>query len=315
MLAAYIDGMLSEEEAARVAEHIAECEDCFFVYSETVRFQLDHPDEAADPEPEVIPFPTKTKEKKVPRIPPWLLAAAAALALVSGFFLYRSLALRTMPELITAELTDPVQGVPDLQKSLYPLKTFRGAGEDSEFDRESFMVGVLLVDTRLSLKTGDREGAASRIGRIGTVLEKIFKGSGADLAKEAQRVESGGDLVTTLAKLEQWEKNAGESEDEGKPGNDEEVWLVDPDYVTFGKWAEAARLAAVLQKPEFFERRANRRVLSYVLESEEMRPSDEVVANLREIEKIWVKGNLQPQDFTAIADKFTAILQAYDFTS
>ncbi|HSK80944.1 MAG TPA: hypothetical protein VLQ45_31110, partial [Thermoanaerobaculia bacterium] len=186
--------------------------------------------------------------------------------------------------------------------------TFRGHGGESESDRQSFMVGVLLTDTRLSLEAKDRKGAASRIERIGNVLEKTFEGTGTDLIQEAERVESGGDLATTLEKLDQWEKSAGESEDE------EEVWVVNPDYVTFGKWAEAARLAAVLQKQDFFDRR-NRRVLSYVLGSEEMAPAEEVVKDLREIERIWDKGDLQPQDFLALAEKFKSILGAYDFTA
>lgn len=324
-LAAYIDGMLGEEEAARVAEHISECEDCFFVYSETVRFQLEHPSEEEDPVPNVIPFSRKTEEvpgpgrravagdKRKRALPRWLGIAAAAVAVAVGIPLYRSLNPQNMPEATTAELLGPVQGSPDLQSHLYPLKTFRGHGGESEYNRQSFMVGVLLTDTRLSLEDDNREGAASRIWRIGKVLEESLEGTGADLTQEATRIEAGGELPQTLAKLDQWEKSAGESEGEERP--EEEIWPVDPDYVTFGKWAEAARLAAVLRKPDFFQDRDNRRVLSYVLGSEEMAPAKKVVADLQEIERIWDKGDLQPRDFATLAEKFKAILEAYDFTA
>ena len=40
-LACYIDGALSPEQRARVAEHLASCESCFEVYSEVLQFQLE----------------------------------------------------------------------------------------------------------------------------------------------------------------------------------------------------------------------------------------------------------------------------------
>ncbi len=39
-LAAYIDGNLGKEEAARVTAHLASCEDCYDVYSMTAQFLL-----------------------------------------------------------------------------------------------------------------------------------------------------------------------------------------------------------------------------------------------------------------------------------
>lgn len=313
-LAAYIDGMLSEEEAARVAEHIAECEDCFFVYSETVRFQLEHPEEAEEPGPDdgkVVPFSGKAnagETQRRRRLPWWVgLATAAMLAVAVGIPLYLSLAPpRSMPEMTTAELLAPVQGAPDLRGELYDFKRTRGEQEDSEFDRQSFMVGVFLTDLRLALETGDAAGAAERLQRIHVILDKI---GGMDeemslLRQEENRMRASSDPQVFLPKLEQWEKEAGDSE--------EALWVVDPDYVTFGKWVEAGRVAAVLQKEEFFRSRENRRVLSYVLRSKEMAPDEDVVAQLQEIESLWKKDDLQSQDFTTLAKKFEAILEAYD---
>lgn len=206
----------------------------------------------------------------------------------------------------TAELLAPVQGAPDLRGELYDFKRTRGEQEDSEFDRQSFMVGVFLTDLRLALETGDAAGAAERLQRIHVILDKI---GGMDeemslLRQEENRMRASSDPQVFLPKLEQWEKEAGDSE--------EALWVVDPDYVTFGKWVEAGRVAAVLQKEEFFRSRENRRVLSYVLRSKEMAPDEDVVAQLQEIESLWKKDDLQSQDFTTLAKKFEAILEAYD---
>jgi hypothetical protein len=45
-LAAYIDGALDWKEAAEITRHLADCEDCYAVYSGAVRFQLDSEPEA-----------------------------------------------------------------------------------------------------------------------------------------------------------------------------------------------------------------------------------------------------------------------------
>lgn len=312
-LAAYIDGLLGEEEAARVAEHISACEDCFFVYSETVRFQLEHPEEAGEPAAApptpVLPFPPRTEETRKRKPLPWWLitAAAAALAVAVGIPVYRSLNPPSMPEMTTAELLAPVQGASDLQGHLYEFRRTRGHGGESEFDRQSFMVGVFLTDLRRALEIGDAEGASERLQRIHAILYEI---GGMDeevnrLRQEENRIKASSDPQAFLPKLIQWEKEAGNSE--------EAIWVVDPDYVTFGKWAEAGRLAAVLQRRGFFDEK-NRRVLSHVLGSKEMAPEKDVAAHLQEIQSLWDKSDLQPQDFKALADKFEAILKAYDFT-
>lgn len=325
-LAAYIDGMLSEEEAARVAEHIAECEDCFFVYSETVRFQLEHPDEAEAPGPEVLPFPARKKDVPLQRDPkhspapaltkrrrtsPWWLGAAAAalLAVAIGISLYRNFDPPRLPQATTAELVEPVQGIPGVQDQLYKYRVPRGGPEkESEIDQQSFVIGFVFVDLRLSLQTGDVETSRELLHKIGAAVQgiDISPDRGLSLIQKSEDLTSPADLQRLLPEMTQWEAEirAGDG-----------TWIVANDYFTFGKWAEAARLAAVLQKPEFFDRKENRRVLSYVLGSEEMSPDEDVVADLKEIERIWDKGDLQPQDFTALENRFESILRAYDFTA
>jgi hypothetical protein len=327
VLAAYIDGLLPDEEAARVAEHIANCEDCFFVYSETVQFQLEHPDQAeepaADPAP-VISFPPRTEETQKKGMPWWLgVAAAALLAVAVGIPLYRSLNPPTMPEITTEKLLASVQGSPDLRGRLYDFRRTRGEQGDSEFAPQSFMVGVFLTDLRFALETGDAEEASERLLRIRAILNDIggMEEEVSLLLQEADQMRASSDLSAFLPKMEQWEKDAGQSENAS--------WVVDPDYVTFGKWAEAGRLAAVLQKPDFFKQRDNRRVLSYVLVSKEMAVDEKVLEYLREIEEIWAiwdeddpqlqSGELSssapiiaPLYFARMAEKFEGIVRVYD---
>lgn len=322
-LAAYIDGLLEEKEAARVAEHIAECEDCFFVYSETVRFQLEHPDEAEVPGPEVLPFPARKKDVPPQRDPkhspapaltkrrktsPWWLGAAAAalLAIAIGIPLYRNFGPLSLPQVTTAELIEPVQGIPGIQDQLYKYKVPRGGPkEESEIDQKSFIIGSAFVDLRLSLQEGDVETSSALLHKIGASVKEIdiSPDLGLSLIEKSQDLKSSADLQRLLLETEQWEAEI--SADDGK-------WYVNPDYIIFGKWAEAGRLAALLQKEEFFDSRENRRVLSYVLQSKEMAPDEDVVAQLQEIEGLWDKGNLQSRDFVMLAEKFEAILEVYD---
>lgn len=316
-LAAYIDGMLPEEEAARVAEHIADCEDCFFVYSETVRFQLEHPEEAEDPALDlgkVVPFPPKTekteRERTRRRWPAVVaLPVAAALAVAVGISLYRNFVPPGLPQVTTAELVAPVQEIPGIQDQLYKYKVTRGgAGGESEIDQKSFIIGSALVDLRLSLQAGDVETSSTLLHKIGASVKEIDVSPdlGLDLIQKSNSLKSPADLQRLLPETTQWETEI--RADDGK-------WFVNPDYVTFGQWVEAARLAAVHQKPEFFDQRENRRVLSYVLRNKDMAPNENVLAHLQEIQSLWDKGDLQPQDFEALAKKFEAILGAYDVIS
>lgn len=317
-LAAYIDGMLGEEEAARVAEHISECEDCFFVYSETVRFQLENPsEEAVGAEPEigeVVLFPSRPEKTTRERTRRWWPAAAvalaaAALAVAIGVSLYRNFVPQSLPQVTTAELIEPVQGIPGVQNQLYKYRVDRGVSKvGSELDQPSFMIGFLFVDLRLSLEGSDVETSRELLRKMGVTVRgiDIFPELGDSIIKRANDLESPADLQRLLPEMTQWETEIRA---------DDGTWMVVDDYFTFGQWAEAGRLAAVHQKPEFFESRENRRVLSYILRSEEMAPEERVMAHLQKIQSLWDKGDLQPQDFATLAEKFKAILKAYDFTA
>src|SRR5882724_10892282 len=70
-LAAYIDGALDWKEAEEVTRHLADCEDCYAVYSGAVRFQLDSEPEAFTGPRKPVPFPEGKRA-----LPRWLPIAA-----------------------------------------------------------------------------------------------------------------------------------------------------------------------------------------------------------------------------------------------
>ena len=96
-LAAYIDGTLDWKDAERVTSHLADCEDCYAVYSGVIRFQLDSEPEAAIP----VPFPRKREP-----LPRWLpIAALLAVGVGVGGTYFELFA--PLPALPTAEVTAP----------------------------------------------------------------------------------------------------------------------------------------------------------------------------------------------------------------
>lgn len=88
LLASYIDGRVTEAERARVEAHLAQCDDCYFVFSET--FQAPKEGEVV-PGPAVEPVPPakddRWKRILARRVAP-ALAAAATMAV--AFQIYRS---------------------------------------------------------------------------------------------------------------------------------------------------------------------------------------------------------------------------------
>src|SRR5205809_1451087 len=95
VLAAFLDGELSQDENREVRSHLAECEDCHQVFVEAVTFLREEErreEEAgavrpfADPKPSVKPL-------KIDHRHPWsrrlAVAATFVLAVGAGYFVYR----------------------------------------------------------------------------------------------------------------------------------------------------------------------------------------------------------------------------------
>ena len=304
-LAAYIDGRLSKEEAARVAEHIAECEDCFFVYSETVRFQLENPseaevtdrkEEAAAAAAAVVPFPSKGRKP----VRWWLPAAAAAvlaLGVGTGWYFYLN---APPPPLVTAALVAPLPEKSRLTKELWVGETHRGGGNGEAIiaPDASFKFGVQVVNLQVSLEANNEEAADDILGRIrGLLDEEVFVDDLIEfyggLRDSLQDGVPPHDLAATAsAKAEELR---------------EEEWFT-PLAFDFGQWTAAGRLAAISREPSFFRERTTRNfVRRFLSQTKDVDPKE--VPHLRSISEILEKDDLQRSDYDKLRQQFEAILQ------
>lgn len=300
-LASYIDGTLGKEEAQRVAEHLADCESCYELYSEVLRFQLE-PSSEDEPNVDVVLFPIGSRESAVRWLP---LAAAAILALgfSVAFFLYP---LALFPQMKVAELVEPVEDVPGIEKNLWQYSIYRGnEGSGFELRRPSFQVGALLVDYSLALRAEKLSDASELLRMIGRTVRDtdVTPDEGNRLLKEANQLKAEQDLTQAIARFEKLETTL--SSEEESP--------LDPAYLSFGKWTEAGRLAAVTQRAAFFERRANHRFLKALLRQKDVEPTDRALDHLREIQRVWKTRNFTSAEFQSLEQNFQGILAVYDF--
>lgn len=309
-LAAYIDGVLGKEEAARVTEHLASCERCFEVYTETVHFQLE-----SQPAPvgKVVPFPWD--QKKVAS--PWWRAVAAAAVLVvaiAGYLAFRFFP-APPPQIAVAEVTPnlgPDLGGRPIEGLVWNHNRYRGSGaSDLELALQSFQVGALLVDFHLAGQMGAAKEAYRAWHGVGRALAEapgmseisntIFEEAN-QIDPENNPKEESSDALRSVA------ARAGQTEAELRDS------VLFPEYLDFGKWTEAGRIAALAQDASFFNSRKNRRFLSYALETWKPEKPKEVRKELQAIERIWAQGeDLDPKAFEALAGHFQAILDQYDF--
>jgi CHAT domain-containing protein len=86
-LAAYLDGRLTETERLHIAEHLASCETCYFVFTEAAQTRI-----AAVPQPEPLPVPAVNwKSRRILWGSAAGLAVAASMVLaVAGLFSLRT---------------------------------------------------------------------------------------------------------------------------------------------------------------------------------------------------------------------------------
>lgn len=299
-IAALLDGRLEAQDRARIIQHLDECPDCYEVFVGAARFLEE---DAASEQP--LADKTAEKGKVVPlplgsstAVRRWLpLAAAAVLALAVGLPVYR--AFLAPPRIGSTEtLVRPLEGAAGLQ-DLWVLGASRGEEDLSGYQANSFLVGVYLVDRQVSLDLDAPEKAKEFSQRIANSLQGALR-----MEKEAGRF------------YDEWKGAASSLMSSAEAENllKVEGTGVDLDFLAFGKWAEAARLAAATRSSELFEDRDIRRFPSYFLNAdflgEEEQGSREeeqdlgtaVHQKLRRIDEILDSGDLQEEDFTELAN-------------
>ena len=180
------------------------------------------------------------------------------------------------------------------------------------------------MDLQISLDSGRREDASELLRGIGQSIQSIPFGDKDENAKRyldaAEQLRSGGPeaLKKIKAAVPQWEEGLEES-------------VLDSNFLAFGKWTEAGRLAAETRSAEFFSRR-NRHFLnriSQVLEEEQRgrvqeSPSadddfdasaerdEAALVEIRGIAALWDRGDLQVEGYKKLAGHFSTIIQRYD---
>jgi hypothetical protein len=325
-LAAYLDGMLAKPERARITAHLADCESCYEIFAGAAHFMQDSaPAQSAG---RIVPFPSHKDGGGGGALKRWGIPAAAAAVLVLGVGLagYRIY----FTDLMAPELIASLQGGEDPASHLHRFTAYRGLGDDAALPmsrQPSFLVGARLVDLQILLDKGQRKDAAELLRGIGKGIEAaalIGKDENAKLYTDAtEQLDSGGPeaLGKIKAAAPQWEVGLKDSAS------------LDQDFLNFGKWAEAGRLAAETRSEDFFSRR-NRRFLTHIsqtLEEEkkargkespapdgfddfdaEAERNDTALAELRGIAAIWDRGDLQAGDYAKLAGHFGAILRTYD---
>jgi Putative zinc-finger len=290
-LAAYIDGTLGKAESRRIAEHLADCEECFAIYMGTVQFQLE--------EGNVVPFPSRR----------WLYRIAALLVVgVGAGGAYYAL-LAPPPALVTAEVVRSLPGKPEIIESRWRGPTLRGAGDEGEeiaFDAAAFQTGVQLVNLQVSLAGNQGEDAQDVVTRIYNILkDQIAVG---DLPKRYTEITASIDNKTPPATLTGKASQLAEETRE----------VFDAPHLDLGQWVEAGRLAAIAEEPSFFENSDNRSFLRRLLWRQKLGIGKKDMAldpgarqNLQDISRALGKGRPGRSEYAKLRKDFEAILQIY----
>ncbi len=298
-LAAYIDGNLGKEESQRITEHLADCEECYAVYVETLQFQLESETLEGG---NVVPFPSKEGMEKR-----WWYGIAALLALGIGGGWASYALLSSPPALVTAEVTAPIQGKPDLTGRLWLGPTYRGGGgegEEAPLDPASFQMGVQLVNLQVSLEAGQGERAQDIMARILQLLEnQLFVD---DLKKGYT------EITTAIANGTPPQKLAGQASQLAQQTRE----AFDAPHLDFGQWAEAGRLAAIAEQPSFFQRGDSRAFLRRLLWRQkfgigEMKLDPAAHRSLQDISEVVSRGSLGRTEYGKLRKDLETILNVY----
>jgi len=307
-LAAYIDGTLGKAESQRIKEHLADCEECFAIYMESLQFQLDSGN--------VVAFPSKEGMRRR-----WWyeIAALLAVAVGAGGVYYALLA--PPPALESAELAAPLRGKQGVAEKFWLGRTTRGGGGEGEsemegvpLDQVAFQVGVQIVNLQVSLQAGEGDKATNTVAYILQALGGAAYSGGLDESYKREitdAIESRHtpprDLLGEASRLSQEAKE-----------------ILGPEEVDLGQWVEAGRLAAIAGQPAFFERSDTRTFLRRLLWRQKLSRSwrkrlriddmelDPIARqSLQNISSVLEKRSLSRADYEKLSQNLKTILEIY----
>jgi len=303
-MAAYIDGNLDQAEGKRMTDHIASCEDCYFIYSETARFQIDSspasPEETAFDE-KVVPFPSRRG-----LIAKWGAIAALLLTGVGSGAYFQFL--MPPPALPTGDMTASLPESPEVQKGFWLGPTTRGGGDEEnevKLDDASFRTGVQLVNLQMSLRAGKVTKSQDVIARIlGLLKSQLFTD---DLQK--------GYTAITIALANG--KTPAEVLPEATRLARESREAVETTSLDLGQWVETARLSSLASSPSFFQQSESRQFLRRLLWRDrtgfekDFKLDAPTRASLERISDVLGKGDLKAADYAEIRRETEKILEIH----
>ncbi len=271
-LAAFIDGKLTGEARARMVKLLAESEAAHEVFVETVRFQGE--EQQLREGPEVIPI----RGRRPAFVGTWMVwvpvAAAASLFLFLGRPLFDSLAGPSALDFSTAQIVAELTARGDLGSSLGEgwdqpgWSVTRGAAARLVESERAFRLGVRNVDLQVALGLQDASLADGFLSDIQEWLGEI------DLS-QAVRVQ--------YATIQGLLSESGPSGALAQLGSAEvalDEFLASPS-LPIGRWSEAARLAAVVREPQFFESEETSRLLDAMDEQQLPEPDVDALRQIR----------------------------------
>jgi putative zinc finger protein len=295
-LAALIDGRLPTQDAARVRAHLGSCEECYEVFSETLKLQ-----EELGAEGQVVPFEKRRRGWR------WAAAAVAALLVLGvGIVLYRTYWPSTAPQGRAIEAL--AQTLPGKALDLYGiLWTERNRGGNEEkgpkekelSDEHSFQLGVELLNLQVALDAGQGDVAENAAARMNDLVRPIpdeelkafYKRLRVDLSQKKDPQRFAGPAAQRAQELRS---------------------LGDDPVLDLGSWIEAARLAAIARQTSFFKPREVWSLLARLKQEQEKGfDLSPVEPRLRAIDAVLAKGQLRPEDYQALLKELDPLLAHY----
>lgn len=315
-LAAFLDGRLSADERARIVAHLADCPACYEVFTEAARFRLSEEEEDEEdeppgkitvpPEPAADIPPANVVQFRRTRVVRWVSSIAAAVLAVGLVAVPLYQQYNTLPEMTSDQLVAPAVVSQTRQDGFWDQWNTRGEEEDRGADSYSpeFLIGARIVHLSVHLSRNDNVTALNDLASIngyGTQLGLLMPRKQAEEFKRIQGEIADGrrpaDLVPELAKIEDELTRDAFSVD------------VTP-YFAFGKWAEAGRLSALAQSPDFFQAQENRKFLRAFLNHErDLEP--EVKDPLKAIQKTLDESDPSSLPYQDLRRQFESILKHY----
>lgn len=315
-LAALVDGTLGAEERARLMEHLAECEICFEVFSETVRTREEigiemmtgtlgapasSPDTPGRRRPD-DPLPFR-KRLKVPLrfVVPFLVAATVVLS--AGIGLYKMF--WGMPSLEAYRLADLFEGEAPELTGTFVQNTYRSLPPEIEdLDQIAFLAGVRLVDLQVALVAENKDRARDMALQLRGFLENglFFDVQSQEFRRIAEELDEGTrtpmDLRRELVPMEGTLTELLEEGDEVR-------------YFSVGKWMEAARLAATTGRTDYFARGETRRFLRHLRKLPADTFPEPVEEDLNQVDKVLSAEELHSDQLAVLEESLAHVISFY----